>query len=200
MKDTLTTANYRDFKQRYEGTYGRYAPDDKESMLVLISSIDGSQVNFSDHRGVRYHAVVDSGIPFEFVPVERKVVNTSSRDVLFASRRPARQWRRGICSDNTTITSLVSKRNTSINFKNIDAIFNTEVDVKEAFKLLSTGKLANIALDDKFSVIGGTVNLYDRPIGVYKDKMAQIHPLFKQEFTDMVTRNSFEIKVETYNE
>lgn len=201
MKDSLTSNNYRDFRQRYEGVFGFFSPEGKKPLLVCLFSVEESKVNFIDVLGVSYHVNVDSGIPFDFLPVERKVVNIANDDILYACRKPARQWQRGVCSANTSITSLCfSNRRLGFGFNLVAAVWDTTVPYTKAIDEFLTGVRKNVALDSRFSIIGEKVYLYNTSIGSYANNTLQIIPLFKQEVSDTVFRNNLKFKVEVINE
>jgi hypothetical protein len=200
MKDSLTSNNYRDFRQRYEGVFGFFSPEGKKPLLVQLSSVEETKVNFIDVLGVNYHVNVNSGIPFDFLPIERKVVNIIGDDILYACRKPARQWQRGVCSANTSITSLcVPTRRIGFGFNLVSAVWDTPVPYSTAIEEFSYGVRKNVALDSRFSIIGDKVHLYNTPIGSYVSGTLQIIPLFKQEVSDTVFRNNLKFKVEVTN-
>lgn len=200
MKDTLTSANHRDFRQRYEGTFGFFSPDGRSPLLVQLDTVEPSRVNFKDKRGTSYHANVDSGIPFEFIQVQRRVVNFADDDVIYISRKPARMWRRGLCADNTSITNLKTMRRAALNFATVESAYQNNITYESAVIEFLAGNRKNVAVDDKFSIIGGALYLYDTVIGSYADKTVKVSHIFKQEFSDLVRRKVLPITVEIINE
>lgn len=202
MKDSLTSSNYRDFRQRYEGTYGNFAPEGKPPLMVMLQSVEESRVNFVDSKGAKYHVNADAGIPFEFYPVDRRLANTAKGTVLYSSRRPARQWSRGVCDQNTTIMNLISQRGVNVSFDTLEVLYHPNKNYNAVLQDYINGAREGVAIDDKFCIIREVVQLYDKPIGVVDRTnvfTAKIHPMFKQEFTDTVKRGNLPIVVETYN-
>jgi len=201
MKDSLTSSNYRDFRQRYEGVFGFFSPEGKKPLLVCLLSVEETKVNFMDVLGVSYHVNVNSGIPFDFLPIERKVVNIANDDILYACRKPARQWQRGVCAANTSIVSLcVPNRRLGVMFNLVAAVWNTSVPYAIAIQEFLAGMRKNVALDNRFSIIGERVYLYNTPIGSYESATLKVISLFKQEISDTIVRNNLKFKVEVINE
>lgn len=199
MLDTLTSQNRADFRQRYLGTYG-YLIRDSKKILVRIEQVEEDYVEFIDEKGNPYHVNCDSGIPFEFIPVDRRLVNLP-KYTIYACRRPARMWRRGVCSENTTIVNVETKRHLTVGFQTVGPVYQPEnQDYIGAFNSYLNGERKSAAISDRFCVLDGKVFLYDIPIGFITDSKARIHPMFKQEVSDICTRNKLPIKVEVYHE
>lgn len=208
MIDSLTRQNAGDFRQRYNGTFGYYTinegPRKGNKILVRLTDVNDSQVTFIDSRGSEYYVYADSGIPFEFLPLEKRVANTAKGNVIYGCRVPARQWSRGVSERNTSIINLQSRMAVSVNFVNLEALYSAEDNYPTAFSEFVKGSRKGAALDKKFSIIKNpdetiNVKLFNSDIGVFSDGVAKIIPLFKQEFSDMVSRSKFDIKVEVLN-
>lgn len=194
MKDTLTSQNFQDFRQRYRGTFGLYSPSEDRKILVRLTEVDSDQVIFEDARGGSYNVRANSGIPFDFFSVERQLYNNNGA-VLYVHRKPARQWQRGISDANTTITNLVTGSNVSVNFLNIQSLFDASSKYRTAVEQLVAGKVKNAALSKRFAVVEGKLYMFDTPIGRYENGVATVEELYSQEFTDLVKRNNYEITI-----
>ncbi len=194
MKDTLTSQNSGDFRQRYRGTYGLFAVENKPKILVRLIEVDNERVTFEDARGGSYHVNADSGIPFEFFAVERQLFNTVD-GILYSRRKPARQWSRGVSSANTTITNLNIGRDVSVNFKNIEGLFNSAQNYNPFVESLLKGNSQWAAFNKRFAALNGSLMMFDQKIGTFEGNVATVDPLYTQEFSDMVKRNKWEITV-----
>lgn len=102
MKDSCTSDNHGDFRQRYRKTIGKYIRPEKDPMWVYIEEVSQDGVKFTGLDGETCFAVSDSGVTFEFTQVPLGWYNSSEGPMLF-SRKPARQWQRGICTTNTNL-------------------------------------------------------------------------------------------------
>lgn len=201
MKDSLTSSNFEDFRKRYEGTYGNYSHKLDKPIMVRLDTVQEGQVNFIDAKGGTYHTYADAGIPFEFYPVERRVANTPTGNVLYCTRKTATQWRRGVCDNNTSVVNLVTNRTQAVNFATLACLYEPNKAYDKALQVYLKREREGIALSDKFCLLRDVVMLYNIPIGRFniEEKTATVHSMFNQEFRDLVNRNNFPIKVELLN-
>jgi len=190
MLDTLTSRNGPDFTRRYQGTFGYFPVKDK-SLLIQIDRVTGTNVNFIDRDGYKYNAVVDSGVNFEFLQIDKGWYNNSEGSPIFFSRIPARQWQRGISGANTsclTFTGTKSLMKIAVNFQTLDCLQN---DYKSFIDAYRVNKISSVALNKYFAVdTCQQLWLFDLLVGTIKnDLVTLIYPEFKQEVIDCITRN-----------
>lgn len=97
---------------------------------------------------------------------------------LYQLRRvPARQWRRGICNDNTVIQNMLTGKNHPISFDILEAF--TE---KPVYQQLSSWKGENLLLSQRFAILQTGAIFCDRlRIGNLEEGVAKVLPLFVQE-------------------
>lgn len=183
MHDSLTSANWRDFSQRYQGTYGWLCNNNKE-IPVLIESVSESMVVFKGLGGEEYFTYADRDVKFKFMPLNRQLVlggNTGS--LYYISRQPARQWSRGICANNTRIQQLHA--NGRITSRDVN---NTIMDDILKASKENNQTVGNITLlNNMFAVCGGFVWLYNQAIGTYENgviTMGANSSVFAQELQD----------------
>ncbi len=123
--EEFTSNGARDFRQRYQGTYGYFTTDSGKRILVFMASVDEYKTTFVDAAGVEYTAIADKGICFEFIPLEKRLFIFED-GLCLASRRPARQWQRGICAANSRMDELSYMIGHDITFKSVKA-YDTRV-------------------------------------------------------------------------
>lgn len=200
MKDTYTSDNFRDFTQRYGGTYGRYTKNDGSKITVRIDTLDRDNLYFSDVNETQYNTPVNSGLEFEFYPLTRKL--TPWKDtVLYSYRKPERQWSRGVCSTNTAVMDVGIVKSRMLSFEIVDAIYNTKTDTPlETYIDFRNGKRNNFVLSDKLVVNrSGELRLFNTYIGKLDGNTVKVIPLFKQEVIDAIKRNNLnELKAAHY--
>lgn len=189
MKDTYTSHNARDFRQRYVGTFGRYKRSDGTYITVSIDEISDQEVYFKDPNGVSLSARVDAGVEFEFYPLERRLTDYNGQ-VIYSARRPERQWSRGVCDGNTLIVNL-SKSTAAIrvDHKIVDAIYNSEQNYRQTYADFLKGARSSFLLSSRFAVVGSRLYLYNKSFGTYSDKTITVDPLFAQEVKDALARS-----------
>lgn len=194
MLDTFTMATAGDFRQRYRHSYGYFTvPSDKRKVLVFIQQVDDT-VTFVDEGSIKYYGQPDAGLEFEFIPVQKKLFMLGG-ELLLVSRRPARQWSRGVNTQNTAVQNITRRRGADLTFAMVKAAFEGKpVDALENLKM----GLPSFTLSDLFGVVGADLYLYDNRIGTFLADAREIHldePLFKQEVADLVERNNLGYRV-----
>jgi len=168
--DTPTHANISDFKQRYQGVLGWLNPDKPtEKRAVYVASVTASKVVFRDSASNDFYANVGAGVQFEFIPTQKAWYNTASR-VFLVQRIPARQWKRGICEDNTLINEVLEgtlfNGPTDISWR--DAAFQimtAAVDYSKATAALLEGSRSSAALSKHFAISNGVLYFYNISVG-----------------------------------
>ena len=158
MKEEFTREHWKDFAQRYQGVFGWFETEKKEQLLVRLTKVDENTLTFSDRNKIVYSARADKGNVFTFLPVEKGVYNSKNGDVLFVFRIPMKQYRRGVCPDNTGIRSLISNDAINVDFDTLDAIYNTD-QTKPVLQWCKTRK-GNIAFNNLFSLANDRLYLY----------------------------------------
>lgn len=185
MLDSPTRAWLDDFSSRYSGTWCWYVDGDKR-MLVRITHVGNERVTFEDIEGWKYSANVDSGVLFEFSQVPSGwYVNKKLGPILFV-RRPARQWKRGICDQNTSCYSINTNGGLRL----------SEITGDSLSSLENAGKTDISVLSKWFCVHRSILYCLDTVIGVKENnKIILSEPRFRQELTDAVRRsgNTYEV-------
>lgn len=197
MRDTLTRENSNDFNRRYIGTYGYLIQENKKT-LVYMNSSSHEETTFSDVGGHTYVVYADSGVEFEFIPVDRGFYNTVS-GTYFMYRIPARQWSRGISNTNTAVYSINAGGMNAIGctIENLYKIFQGGIDIQQAASEWGYKKREAFALGKHFAVLDTSVLFYTTTIGtVDKNKRIIIkESRVAQEFQDNLRRNNIILDV-----
>lgn len=194
MIDSLTSDNRRDFRQRYQGTFGWFLKANKIPLFVYVKTVTDSAVYFTDLSGHEWHANVDSDLKFEFIPVNHGFFN-GALDVYYLERVPARQWQRGISAANTRIWS-GTRGWVGVEMKTLAEIFVNPLSLNEALDLYLKGDRACVALSKHFALLKNQLCFYLRKIGVRDDhRIALTSSLVRQEFMDTIRRNSLPFQV-----
>lgn len=197
MRDTLTRENAPDFARRYIGTYGYLVQGDKKT-LVYMQKADHMETTFTDVGGYSYTVYANSGVEFEFIPVDRGFYNTVS-GTYFLHRIPARQWSRGISESNTAVYLLSAQGLSAIscNIANLFKVFQEGIDTQQAVNEWQNNKRASFALSKHFAVSNKYVSFYNAIIGdVTKNKVITVkESRVAQEFKDSIRRNGLNLDV-----
>lgn len=185
MIATFTSAGWRDFNQRYANVFGYFPKEDGTDVLVYMEKVGETRCTFRDREDLTYYAQADMGVNFKFIPITKKVFLYNGMPHL-AQRVPARQYRRGICGDNTKITSILSGRSLSVDFAMVQA-YTEKPD--------NSGK--HKVFDDIFVITqAGNLCIYDHCVGsIEGSKVTLTSDIFKQEILDLFRRNNLEYTI-----
>lgn len=185
MFEKFTAMDADRFRQRYQGTFG-YFVKGEEKMLSQITEIrvnDGRPyVEFVDNKGLPYKLYSDSpneGVGFRFLPPKFQYYNTKEGRPLLIDRIAAKQYSRGICSKNTSVTRMTGDR-LPVDFGTLEKLFGETVSVKESLKAalaLEDVPSAGIALSPQFAVKipSGDLKCFNVVIGTSKYKDGVFH-------------------------
>lgn len=103
MIEQITSDNYREFSARYLGTIGFLKSKSNERLVVSVDEITAAAVVVSNHEGVSYRLNSDTGCELEFTQVPCQWYQADKNHIVFLTRKPERQWKRGISLDNTNL-------------------------------------------------------------------------------------------------
>lgn len=194
MREEFNSNGWKDFQQRYLNTYGWYTKDDHSSVLVKVSKVTPEKVVFVDEFSTEYFALSNVGNIFSFLPVQRGLYYYDGT-IIYLARIPARQFKRGICQENTLLTNIKTMAHFYIShdlLKNVFGIASNPTIIK--FKEAYTG---DVLLNKVFAIVNKQVYLYNRKIGEYKNKEVILsNTLFKQELVDVFCSHQMEIAVQ----
>lgn len=191
MLDTYTSDNHRDFNARYSETYGWLHDGDKKH-FVFLTHTDGNAVYFNRSGDVSYSALINKGVIFEFIPVDRGYFTTIDGAVYYLSRVPARQWKRGISETNTVVRDL-NNLTVPITYKLLASIFNPE---HSPHKFTGDNNNGQFIISKHFAVNVGVVLFYNQPVGFYRDGIIRLaSDLVFTELQDTINRNNLPLKV-----
>lgn len=199
MLDSLSHENSEDFRQRYEHTYGfiHNKNDAADKRLVFLSKCTADTVQFTDKQKIPFFAKADMGVNFEFIPLIAGLYNVKD-GMVYVSRQPARQWKRGIAESNTAVYHFSQGGNININFDIVSEIFNTPYNVKKRVEEWQTKDKA-VALSRNFGLVGSGVYMRNSRIGKVNKTNRTISlevPLFQQELSDLIRREALNFIVE----
>jgi hypothetical protein len=185
MIETFTSNGWRDFYQRYLNVFG-FFPTKAGEVLVQITEINDNRCKFSDANGTAYYAVADKGVEFKFIPISKRLF-IHEGVLCVAHRVPARQYRRGICVDNTAVRRLNGYGGIELGFDVVNSYLQGPKTVSEQVA----------AYDTMFGRQGYSLMLYDNQIGTFLDNktVTLTQPMFKQELSDCFRRNKIEVSI-----
>jgi hypothetical protein len=199
MQDTLTHHNATDFKSRYAGTFGWYVDSaTKDKTLVYVSGVSSKAVSFKDEFQRELSAVADAGVMFEFIPVNRQWRVRDDHSLFFTQRVPARMWKRGIASDNTSIQTFLAGdlQAVPVYFGSIFSLLRPQKNSVIPFKL-PTDWSRGCFLSKHFVISPlRQVYFFDKVVGALVDTTIILSDdLILQELQDLIKRNNLPLTV-----
>ena len=190
-----------EMRKKYENTYLILIKEDGTESLVMYKQFHDNFHYFKDELNIDIKLRHETKTRIVCVFPERRLFNTDKMALEFI-RRPHRQYKRRICTDNVSIYSpirhLWGQEIHPWTPKTIQqALYPVyPASAKEAIEKLNNKECVSIALNDKFmlslSITRGYTGFYlwycNKCIGTFtKDVFKIEHKLFIQEVLDNVT-------------
>lgn len=194
MLEQFTSAGYRDFTQRYHNTFIWYNNENKR-LLVKVTDVGQDVMTFTDEKKMTYTANADQGVQFESVPCQRGLYNVGN-EVVYVSRKAVKQYRRGLCNDNTSIHGFFYGP-LPVTFDNVKSIFGEKgKDVNYVEEWLQK-KREGVAFTTQFAVWSNVLYIYNQKIGVVDGKVFRLtNSIFQQEVKDFIRNLNLPFTVE----
>jgi len=201
MFDSPKSNNIVDFQRRYVNGYGFLHKTDGNKALVYISSrSNDKRIIAEDEDNFQFQITLDSVVVFEFIPVYRGWVDIDDKAV-FSTRHPARQWTRSVCSSNTKLVYYSPERKTlmalTLTYRIAEGLLRPTYNPKQALQDYLTGVKEYAVLSKHFAIGGDGLYVSAIPVGSVEKQerglsVTMTQPLFKQEFSDLLNRNTIE--------
>lgn len=175
-----------DFRRRYEGTFVfvQEPESDKENLFQIYSVAPDTErlgrLDLVSEELGRIYLNFGSAHTLKFKPVPVGVFQFGN-EAYYCRRHPARQYRRGICRDNTTIKPVVNmvyeEYGNTINHSSVKAAFEgKKYTYKEAFTMCGTGKYRSVAIHGDFALSLSLAQSNDYILFYFDWPIARISP------------------------
>lgn len=188
-----------EFNKRYHGTFMLLNIKDKEHLVYCHGAQcydKGIYVDFQDTDGNSYRIFQESECSLTVKFPETGWFNHPDGNTYYWSRKPERQWQRGISGKNSSVESLESvlfnyRLRPDVNtFSTVDAALTDKTfTLDEVFNSNRMGT----ALNKQFAIFKHDNNLWWIVHGfgivgnINRKKQIEIDPLSKQDFKDYLT-------------
>jgi len=189
MREQVKNFNFDHWHQRYQGCFGYLCVDNKE-IAVVINQIKPGQIDYSTSAMNNLFIIAGADVEFNFQPL-RPGYNPTTKGLYFVQRIPARQWRRGICPDNSRVfTCKNGLKAAAWNNNAIFSLLENGISFRESVKNYETNKYA--ALSKHFALMDTTLYFYDQQVGALTDNVIKLPtPDIAQELSDVIKRNNY---------
>lgn len=194
----LTSSNANDIDRYYNNTYVKFKEYGEK--LFFIQEVNSESIVGKDEDGNAFALYLDNANPYELAyTLPHRAVFQYKDGALLLRRMPAKQYRRGICNDNTTITRVDTGDAVSINFEILKAFVN-KPKYFTFTHCFNKPKQKSLALSPRMSVITktGIIKVDWQTIGQLDmvDKVVHCRRLFIEDLQTVMKNNneSFNIK------
>ena len=186
-------SNWRDIQKYYENTYVKFSEfGDK---LFYINYVDPNKVAGVDDENTAFELFLSDSAPYMVnYLLPHKAVFQWKDSVYLLQRIPARQYRRGLCSDNTMITNVATGTRLDIGFNSLKAFVGKPSYSSFSNAFNTKAKTKAVALSSRMSYLrSGYILIDSHKIAQFDyntKKILMLHKIFLPEIMQhMVDHN-----------
>jgi hypothetical protein len=199
----FTPSNRDDLIRYYKGTFVKFAEFGEQ--LFYIDIVTANRIEGKHESGENFIMYLDEATPYEVGYIlPHKSFFQYGQDACLLQRNPAKQYHRGLCSQNTNITLMTATgpKALGIGFETLKAFVS-----KQQFYTLSGA----IGAEDKNSCVLNSRMMYHREkrmiyvdmlpiakVNPAKTTVSLLKPIFKDEVTDWMkstAENSWKVEI-----
>jgi hypothetical protein len=189
----FTSSNWRDIQKYYEGTYVKFSEfGDK---LFMIHQVRPDGISGVDEDNTAFEMYLSDAAPYtvNFI-LPHKATFQWKDSVYLLQRIPARQYRRGLCSDNTMITNVATGTAVDVGFPALKAFVGKPSYSSFSNAFNTKAKTKAIALSPRMSYLrSGKILIDNRTIAMFDyttKRISMMHKIFLPEIMQhMVDHN-----------
>ena len=189
----FTSSNWQDIDKYYSGTYVKFK--EHGDRLFYIKNVDPNSITGIDEDEQVFELYLHDSHPYEIDYIlPSRAIFQYGKKVVMLQRNPARQYKRGLCSNNVRVIDLYTGDTMPIGFNVLKAFVNKQkyYSIDDAVK--KKYKLNSYALSPRFSYHAGqcTFKVDTKTVGVYEhtSKKIGMKPLFMDEFKALMSEHS----------
>lgn len=197
----FNTQNWEDINRYYRNTYVKFK--ETGDTLFYIRDVRPEGVRGTDENGTEFELCLNFDDPYEvdYVLPNKSYFQFAKRACLL-QRIPAKQYRRGVCSDNVRITALTRTGGLSdvnVTFDSLKAFVSKQAFPSLRTVLLQKSKPLSVALSPRFAYVPDMGVVYCDQTAVAqinrKDKTIMVlRPIFKPEIMKLIEGTDLELK------
>jgi hypothetical protein len=189
----FTSSNWRDIQKYYEGTFVKFT--EFGDRLFYISQVRPDGISGTDDEDTAFEMYLNDAYPYTVnYLLPHKATFQWKDSVYMLQRIPARQYRRGLCSDNTQITNVATGQAIDVNFQSLKAFVSKPHYSSFSSAFNTKVKTKAIALSPRMSYLRtGYILIDNRKVAQYNydtKKITMMHKIFLPEIMQhMVDHN-----------
>lgn len=196
----FNTNNWEDIQRYYRHTYVKFK--ETGDTLFYVRDVRPDKVTGTDQDGTEFALHLNEDDPYEvdYVLPNKSYFQYAKRACML-QRIPAKQYRRGICSDNVRITGLSKTGGLvaiELSFDTLKAFVSKQAFPSMRTVLMQKSKPLSIAMSPRFAFVpeGGFL-FCDQTCVAQIDKKTKkvniLHPIFKPEIEKLIDGADLEI-------
>ena len=189
----FTSSNWQDIRKYYEGTYVKFT--EFGDRLFYIGQVRPDGISGMDDEQTAFEMYLSDAAPYTVnFTLPHKATFQWKDSVYLLQRIPARQYRRGLCSDNTMITNVATGTSVDVGFQSLKAFVSKPSYSSFSNAFNTKAKTKAIALSPRMSYLrSGSILIDNKKIAVFSyetKKISMIHRIFLPEIMQhMVDHN-----------
>lgn len=205
----LTPSNWRDIDRYYDNTYVKFPEfGDKLFYIQTVTETRVTGIN-SDKDPFDLDLAEEAPYVLEYTP-PHKAVFQHKASAVFLQRKPAKQYKRGLCSENTELVDCVTGEKLELAWDRLEAYVTKQqyVSLQRALELTvyqGSVKYRSVALNSRMCLNkkNNTLMLDSSSIGTLIQKpnkggwVFQIQKKFEQEAHTLVKADPFNVEIIT---
>jgi len=187
----FNTYNFEDISRYYRNTYVKFK--ETGDTLFYIRDVRPDVVRGTDEDGTEFELYLNDDHPYEvdYVLPNKSYFQYAKRACML-QRIPAKQYRRGICSENVRISSLTKTGgvgNIEVGFDALKAFVSKQAFPNISTVLLQKSKPISVALSPRFAFIPDLGYIFCDQLAVATvDKKAKTVVVLKDVFLPEITK------------
>jgi hypothetical protein len=189
----FSSDNYEDIQRYYRSTYVKF--QECGERLFYIRDVHHEIVRGTDEDGTEFELYLNHDDPYEvdYVLPNKSYFQFAKRACML-QRIPAKQYRRGICTENVRLTALTKTgglSNVELSFASLKAFVS-----KQAFPSIKTvltmkNKPLSVAISPRFAFVPETGDIFADQLRVAvvnkkEQKITILQPVFRKEVEALV--------------
>jgi hypothetical protein len=196
----FSSDNYEDIHRYYRNTFVKFK--EMGDRLFYIRDVGHDLVRGTDEDGTEFELYLNHDNPYEvdYVLPNKSYFQFAKRACLL-QRIPAKQYRRGICSENVRLVALSRTGGLStveLNFESLKAFVTKQAFPSIKTILLQKSKPLSVALSQRFAFVPETGHIYADQTAVAivdkkEKKITILKPIFRKEIEVLVEGVDMEI-------
>lgn len=194
----MSPSVWRDIDRYYKNTWVKF--QEFGDSLFYINEVNDKAVTGIDTSGGEFILYLSEEVPYHMTYVLPHRAVFQYRDYAYLlSRNPARQYKRGLSTDNTTLRRLPDGGAMDIKKELLVAYVEKQAYATLREALYGKGRQKSLALGSRFSFDKSSQNLYldTRRIAAFSRDVRQllVLPIFKTDVQALVAVDPFEVEV-----